>query len=96
MKLPSIKGHDDVDCMGEADTPPCFLSRGSFRLFRCLPFCLLLLFIEGLLIFWKEFLNIGEDILKIYTLGDGKIGGGKEWGKKMVAAQGFEPRTLRI
>jgi len=30
----SIKGHDHVDRMGEADTSPCFLSRGSSRLLR--------------------------------------------------------------
>jgi len=40
----SIKGHDDVDRTGEADTSPCFLSRGSFRLLLQLPFCLLFLF----------------------------------------------------
>ena len=34
----SIKGHDDVDRMGEADTSTCFLSRGSSRLLRYLPF----------------------------------------------------------
>jgi len=39
-----IKGHDDVDRMGEADTSPCFLSRGSSRLPRYLPFYLLFLF----------------------------------------------------
>jgi len=41
----SIKGHDDVDRMGEADTSPCFLSRGSSRLLRYLPFYLLFLFV---------------------------------------------------
>ena len=40
----SIKGHD-VDRMGEADISTCFLSRGSFRLLRQLPFCLLFLFV---------------------------------------------------
>jgi hypothetical protein len=41
----SIKGHDDVDRMGEADTSPCFLLRGSSRLLRYLLFCLLFLFV---------------------------------------------------
>ena len=41
----SIKGHDDVDRMGDAGTLPCFLLRGSSRLLRYLPFCLLFLFV---------------------------------------------------
>ena len=41
----SIRGHNHVDHMGEADTSPCFLSRGSSRLLRQLPFCLLFLFV---------------------------------------------------
>jgi len=44
----SIKGHDHVDRMGEADTSPCFLSRGSSRLLRYLPFCLFFLFVYHL------------------------------------------------
>ena len=35
----SIKGHDDVDRMGDADTLPCFLLRGSSRLLRYLLGC---------------------------------------------------------
>ena len=41
----SIKGHNDVDRTGEANTSPCFLSRGSSRLLLRLPFCLLLLLV---------------------------------------------------
>ncbi len=41
----SIKGHDHADRMGEANTSPCFLSRGSSRLLRYLLFCLLFLFV---------------------------------------------------
>jgi len=40
----SIKGHNDVDRMDEADTSPCFLSGGSSRLLLQLPFCPLVLF----------------------------------------------------
>jgi hypothetical protein len=44
----SIKGHNHVDRMGEADTSPCFLSRGFARLLRCLLFCLFFLFLYHL------------------------------------------------
>lgn len=40
----SITGHDDVNRMGGADTSRCLPSRGSYRLLRYLPFCLLFLF----------------------------------------------------
>ena len=38
-------GHDDVDRMGEAETSPCFLSRGRFRGLLQFPFGLLFLFL---------------------------------------------------
>ena len=44
----SIKGYEHVDRMGEADTSPCFLSRGSARLLRYLLFCLFFLFVYHL------------------------------------------------